>query len=211
VGIPYPQHDTGEATKFMMIGDNLLELQVARPREPHELASFFVDQAVQQEGAVYTASRIDPLFLLLPILAKHATRWCPLDQALAEGGCGSLRGLRHLDAKKLCDVNDRMGPDDLLIRINEEMVLSWLSAKVERATARFTDLANKEGEQGGSGWAVGGGAGGEGYAGDFQTIAAPMDARRRKEVEAECKQRALEAVCEYLGDSWATKLAEKFR
>lgn len=91
----------------MMVGDNLLELQVARPREPQELASFFVDQAVQQEGAVHMASRIDPLFLLLPVLAKHATRWCPLDQALAEGGCGSLRGLRDLDANKLCDVNGR--------------------------------------------------------------------------------------------------------
>ncbi|CAM9330606.1 unnamed protein product [Scytosiphon promiscuus] len=201
---------TGEATKFMMVGDNLLELQVARPREPQELASFFVDQAVQQEGAVHTASRIDPLFLLLPVLAKHATRWCPLDQALAEGGCGSLRGLRHLDANKLCDVNDRMGPDDLLIRINEDSVLSWLSGKVERATTRFMDLATKDGAQAESGWAAGGGASGEGYAGDFQTIATPIDARRRKEVEAECKNLALEAVCEYLGDDWATKLAEKF-
>lgn len=104
-----------------------------------------------------------------------------------------------------------MGPDDLLIRINEDSVLTWLSSKVERAAARFTDLATKDVAQGESGWAAGGAAGGEGYAGDFQTIAAPMDARRRKEVEAECKQRALEAVCEYLGDDWATKLAEKFR
>lgn len=89
----------------MMVGDNLLELQAARPREPHELASFFIDQTVQQDGAVRVASRMDPLFLLLPVLCKHATRWCPLDQALAEGGHGSLRGLQHLDANKLCDVN----------------------------------------------------------------------------------------------------------
>ncbi|CAM9798022.1 unnamed protein product [Ectocarpus fasciculatus] len=207
VGLVHPR--TGEATKFMMVGDNLLELQVARPREPQELASFFIDQAVQQDGAVHAASRVDPLFLLLPVLAKHATRWCPLAQAMAEGGCGSLRGLRHLDADKLCDVNDRMGPDDLLIRINEESVLAWLAAKVERATRRFTELATGGGGE--SGW-VGGGAaaGGAGFARDFQAIAAPMDARRQKEVEAECKQRALEAVCEYLGDEWATKLAERF-
>lgn len=89
----------------MMVRGNLLELQVARPREPQELASFFVDQSVQQDGAVHMASRVDPLFLLLPVLYKHATKWCPLDQALAEGGCGSLRGLKHLDANKLCDVN----------------------------------------------------------------------------------------------------------
>lgn len=98
-------YDAGEATKFMMVGDNLLELQAARPREPQELASFFIDQAVQQDGAVHVASRVDPLFLLLPVLCKYATKWCPLDQALAEGGQGSLRGLKHLDANKLCDVN----------------------------------------------------------------------------------------------------------
>eukprot|EP00752_Nemacystus_decipiens_P016423 g14680.t1 len=191
----------------MMVGDNLLELQVARPREPQELASFFVDQAVQQDGAVHMASRVDPLFLLLPVLCKHATKWCPLDQALAEGGCGSLRGLRYLDANKLCDINDRMGPDDLLIRINEQSVLGWLSAKVERATKRFTELASGEGGE--SRWA-GGSAESGGFAKEFRAIASPLDTSRDKEVKAECRQRALEAVCEYLGDEWATKLAEKF-
>lgn len=101
-----------------------------------------------------------------------------------------------------------MGPDDLLIRINEDSVLAWLSAKVERATRRFAELASSEG--GGSGWA-GGSAGSGGFAKEFQTITSPLDARRDKEVKAECRQRALEAVCEYLGDEWATKLAEKFR
>ena len=101
-----------------------------------------------------------------------------------------------------------MGPDDLLIRINEESVLAWLSAKVERATKRFTELASGEGGE--SGWA-GGSAGSGGFAKEFQTIASPLDARRDQEVKAECRQRALEAVCEYLGDEWATKLAEKFR
>lgn len=69
------------------------------------MASFFIDQSVQEDGALHMASRIDPLFLLLPVLTKHATRWCPLDQVLAEAGCGDLRGLDHMDAKKLCDVN----------------------------------------------------------------------------------------------------------
>lgn len=88
----------------MWLGDNLLELQVARPKGP-ERASFFIDQSVQEEGDLHMASRVDPLFLLLPALVKHAQKWCPLDQALTEAGCGSLKGLRHLDATKLCDVN----------------------------------------------------------------------------------------------------------
>ena len=89
----------------MMVGEDLLELQAARPRRREELGSFFIDQSVQEDGAVRMASRVDPLFLLLPVLCKHATRWCPLDQALAEAGCGGLRSLGHLDAHKLCDVN----------------------------------------------------------------------------------------------------------
>lgn len=101
-----------------------------------------------------------------------------------------------------------MGPEDLLIRISEDAVVAWLSAKVERATQRFTELASNGG--GGSGWA-GESAGGGGFAKDFQTIASPPDPRKDEEVKAECRQRALEAVCEYLGDEWATKLAEKFR
>lgn len=95
---------TGEPTKFMIVGDNLLELQVARPQRT-ERASFFIDQSVQEKGEVHMASRVDPLFLLLPVLLKHARKWCPLDQALAEAGCGSLRRLKHMDAQKLCDVN----------------------------------------------------------------------------------------------------------
>lgn len=106
---------------------------------------------------------------------------------------------------------DRMGPDDLLIRINEDLVLAWLSAKVERATKRFAELASMGAEE--SRWS-GRSAGGErngGFAENFQAISAPIDASRQREVEAECKQHALEAVCEYLSDEWATKLAEKFR
>lgn len=83
VTIPAPNvnNETGELTKFMMVGDNLLELQVARPRG-QELASLFIDQSVQEDGSLHMASRVDPLFLLLPVLVKHAKKWCPLDQAL---------------------------------------------------------------------------------------------------------------------------------
>lgn len=95
----------------MIVGGNVLEIQVAKPRGS-ELASVFIDQSVQEEGALYMASRIDPLFLLLPVLTKHATKWCPLEQALAEAGQRDLRGLHHLDAQKLCDVNGALPSND---------------------------------------------------------------------------------------------------
>lgn len=90
----------------MLLGDNILELQAAKSRGT-ELCSFLIDQAVQEDGSVHMASRVDPLFLLLPVLCKYATKWCPLDQALAEGGSRALKALGHLDANKLCDVNGK--------------------------------------------------------------------------------------------------------
>lgn len=99
-----------------------------------------------------------------------------------------------------------MGPDELLIRLNEDSVLAWLKAKVERATKRFTELAGSRAKGGGGG----GDGGGEGFARGFAAITAP-DAARQGEIAAECRQQALEAVCEYLDEEWARKLADKFR
>lgn len=109
-----------------------------------------------------------------------------------------------------------MGPDDLLIRINEASVLAWLTAKVERATKRFVDLANDcDGEGGvpgggGNGGGSGGGGGGTSFARSYEAVASPGGARK-EEIETGCKQQALEAVCEYLDEEWGGKLAEKFR
>lgn len=102
---------------------------------------------------------------------------------------------------------DRMGPDELLLRLNEDSVLAWLTAKVERATKRFTELATSRARGGGAG---GDGGGGDGFAKGFAAITAP-DGTGQEEIAAECKQEALGAVCEYLDEEWARKLADKFR
>ena len=96
-------------------------------------------------------------------------------------------------------VTDRLGPDELLIRINEDMVMAWLTAKVKRATARFAELI-----EGGKGAQEG-----EGFASGFSAIAA-ADTDRPVEGKAECQQQALGTVCEYIGAEWAEKLAASF-
>ena len=107
-----------------------------------------------------------------------------------------------------------MGPDDLLIRINETSVLAWLASKVERATKRFMELASDsdcdEGIAGGGGGGGGDGGGGTKFARSFEALSVPVGARKEK-IEAGCKRQALEAVCEYLSEEWGGKLAEKFR
>ncbi|CAM9147265.1 unnamed protein product [Discosporangium mesarthrocarpum] len=196
---------TGSPAQYMLVEKDLLEIQVARPRN-HEKASFFIDQAVQAEGAVYFASRVDPLFLLLPILKKHTAKWCPLDQVLAEAGCAGLRGLQHLDASKLCDVNDRLGPETILYRLNEDTVLSWLEEKVVRAARRFQEVADAA--ELASSRAGGGGAG---FAAGFTTLVSSERGRALgTTVGRPCTQQALEVVSEYLADEWVDRLAERF-
>lgn len=77
--------------------------------------------------------------------------------------------------------------------------MKWLTAKVKRAAERFAEVA-KEGEDAQEE---------KGFAKGFSAIT-EMGTDRSKEVQAECQQQALEAVCEYLAEDWAGKLAVNF-
>jgi hypothetical protein len=61
---------TNEAVKWLLNGQRVLELQTART-EATGFSSFFVEQRVQSDGVLYTASAVDPIFFLLPVLAKR--------------------------------------------------------------------------------------------------------------------------------------------
>jgi hypothetical protein len=45
-----------------------------------KFGSWFVEQKVVSDGLLYVASPFDPKFLVLPVMAKHATRFSPLEQ-----------------------------------------------------------------------------------------------------------------------------------
>ncbi|CAN0234512.1 unnamed protein product, partial [Phaeothamnion confervicola] len=148
---------TGKTAQYMFCGEDVLEIQVLRP-DAGQFASYLIDQRVQSDGALFVATRVDPALLLLPHLAEHALRWSPLDQILAAAGCAALRPCRDRLAAAaagngsragetgsgegsggggggglgFCDVNDRLGPDELLYRANDDKTLAWLRAKVDR-------------------------------------------------------------------------------
>lgn len=90
-------------------------------------------------------------------------------------------------------------------------MLKWLVAKVERASKRFRELAMASDGDGGrrvGRTAISGD--GKGFVAEFRTSETFNDPGVRGMIEEESKQQALEAVCEYLQDDWAVKLAEKF-
>jgi len=117
---------------------------------------------VVSDGLLYVATPVDPKLLLLPVLEKYgATRFSPLEQLLAAEADESYLALRQcqgLDLHLVCDVNDQLGEDMLLYRLNAEKTMDWLAKKVARATQALVALeaAREEENNGmGSGFAAG--------------------------------------------------------
>lgn len=91
------------------------------------------------DGRLYVASPMDPKLLLLPVLQQHGARFSPLEQILmaaanapdaaphAQHGLLALRRCATLDLGKVCDVNDQLGDDMVLYRLNEGKALRWLA------------------------------------------------------------------------------------
>jgi hypothetical protein len=99
---------------------------------------------------------MDPKFLLLPVLEKHgAARFSPLEQILAaeaDGAYMPLRKCQRLELHRMCDVNDQLGDDMILYRLNPEKALAWLASKVERTKRALVTLDSaREGQNNGIG------------------------------------------------------------
>eukprot|EP00742_Colponemidia_sp_Colp-10_P003896 GILJ01004150.1.p1 GENE.GILJ01004150.1~~GILJ01004150.1.p1 ORF type:complete len:225 (-),score=26.52 GILJ01004150.1:896-1570(-) len=91
---------------------------------------------------MYVATRIDPLFLIIPMLEKSRNRsddragfFCSLNQTLLscgfEGG-SKLLGVSRLTEtlQQICDVNE--SSDSILYRLSDEKILNWLKLKYDR-------------------------------------------------------------------------------
>ena len=125
--ISLPDVKNGDDNIYILQGDKILELQSANPRR---FASWFIDQRVSSDSAIYVASRVDVKFLLLPYLEKESSKYRPIDQIVS-----SRFPLEHSSSWKLmdiCDINDKLGDDMILYRYNESKTVIWLRAKVDR-------------------------------------------------------------------------------
>lgn len=93
VRLPHPRH--GERALFMLVGGDVLE--VRRARRP-EHACWFVGDRCESQGDITMATKMDPLFLALPVLEKarnktqeHQGRFCSKEQIFSEWAetCGA--------------------------------------------------------------------------------------------------------------------------
>jgi hypothetical protein len=102
IGLPHPR--LGEPMKYLLNAKGtIMELQKATtPKDSY--ASYFVGDSVVSSGCTYIASRIDPLFLVLPALSKRSS-WAPIEQTLAEDNLLLLQEHPLMNLECICDKN----------------------------------------------------------------------------------------------------------
>ena len=95
--------------------------------------SWFIDDSVKQDGRLHLSTPFDPLFLVLPYLAK-ANATLPLEQMLLDDQFPETRRLlKCAGLKNLSQIADRKGDEDLnAYKYNEEKLMTWLEKKSER-------------------------------------------------------------------------------
>lgn len=92
---------------------------------------FFIENTVSSNGKIYTATKIDPIFIFIQFLEEHCKlKAQPLDQLLEND---SIIFLDFLKLNQMKMVADQKGPDDLKAFLyNEEKTLKWLKIKFGR-------------------------------------------------------------------------------
>jgi len=102
-------------------------------------SSWFIDQTCKSDGSLMTATSVDPIFFLLPVLeAAGSSRSSPLQQCLSTypgGDCSLLLGLNGLESRltAVADVKDGLSPGfaNLLVRLDRGRALDTLYSKAQ--------------------------------------------------------------------------------
>jgi len=181
---------------------------------PSKYNSYFANNSVISDGKVFVATPIDPLFLVLPILASVASKLSPFDQLVSEvkekkllPDCGSGPGsscLSEESLEKVCIVSDVMGDDMLMYKFDEAKCLAWLVAKYERVLALLTE---REGRKV---------ANGTDKASAFDTSfnmgndssSTSTSTSSPKNSPPKLQKNAINMICEYLTSEWGEKVSE---
>eukprot|EP00116_Pleurobrachia_bachei_P008391 sb/3468653/ len=91
--------------------------------------SWFVGDSVIGGEPLTVATKIDPVFLVLPYLMKSPHQYAPLDQTLVDEQFPCAMQLSETDVSAVADVKDeRLG----IVKFNKEKTINWLVGKVEK-------------------------------------------------------------------------------
>jgi hypothetical protein len=214
VCLPHPR--TRQPREYLLQCGRALEFtRVAAPATAP--SSWFLDQCIKSDGSLLTATCVDPVFFLLPVLEACGGRFSPLHQVLSSfpgGDCRALLGLAGLQAR-LGEVSEQragLGPalDDVLVRLDRPRALALLAAKVQRLARALQEEA--EGARARARAAMEGTfqvATSEAAAAAGGAGASPQGASPPAPLQGAHLEAALGLVAEYLGDAWVGELAER--
>ncbi|XP_039253554.1 ribonuclease H2 subunit B-like [Styela clava] len=131
---------TGEPSKFLF-NDKLKQLyEINSHRDKY--GSWFVDAKVQQDGSLFVATIIDPLYIVLPYLnnSGQAEKYVILDQILKDekySDCNKF--VKILSKSQMENVAEVSGTGDFVgFKYSQEKTLEWLSKKVKNTVNAVT-------------------------------------------------------------------------
>ncbi|KAK9817138.1 hypothetical protein WJX72_010129 [[Myrmecia] bisecta] len=135
--LPHPK--TGALASFLVSGGCLQEVNWYKQR----FGSWFAGDTIIEDGGLYLCTRVDSLFLALPILEANTAQagmFCEAE-VLLEGAPAAVR--QHVtplirdQLACLCDVKEAGG--DQYYRLSQARVLGWLCCKVRQTVAALRE------------------------------------------------------------------------
>lgn len=169
-------------------------------------SSYFVGSHVLSNGALHVATRVDPLFFVLANLTSGG-KWQPFEQLeipdIIQNCIANKKQYQHV-----CQVNDQLGDDMLLYKLNDEKVLKWISKKQERAYAVMKKEVLASKEQGPTTSAISQGFNliediDDNMAPTTNTMSTTRDLSCAEQIRV--RQHSIQVLCEYLNPEWCSK------
>ena len=195
---------------FGTSGTTLLELNVFKSTQPSSILLLHTAQAVLQDGRIFLATPIDPLFFLLPLLEnargaseEHKGFYKPLSECFNTDDHALLleqeiSKLPHLNKRLscICDINDNY--DEVMVRLNDEKVISWLRRKTCALSQHLETVSGETASQ----TAASSTSDPCQFEQEVETI--------RPDAKADFVAAAIALVSEYLRPPWTKTLVESF-
>jgi ribonuclease H2 subunit B len=145
---PHPKYD-GKTFKVMVIGSTFNEIHtLAPPDTDSNPTSWFIENDVVSNGALYLATPIDPLLLLLPWLVaarkKAGNASFQLAQSLSfletRSSCAATLLTHFTEHPQRLDLICESSPSHGTVRLADDRLYGLLTRKVVAAAAHFARL-----------------------------------------------------------------------
>ncbi|EDV21233.1 uncharacterized protein TRIADDRAFT_60250 [Trichoplax adhaerens] len=130
ITLRHPRFDIG--CQFLLCQESHSLFEIMEFKE--EPRSWFVNNTVQQNGALLISTPVDPIFMILPYLAKVKDKFIPMDQILMDDKFPSCSRLYDcVSANDLAKVCECKGSEDLFAyRLSTDKLIGWIQRKIER-------------------------------------------------------------------------------